>query len=236
MSIDSIDRFKSLVSQRNGVARPNLYRVKLPSLPGASSEEINVLCKDVTLPGRQILTNERTIGLKRAKVPYGYAVNEVQMTFYVLNDYGIKEYFEAWQQLAVNQNSYEVGYQRGAGGYGRTVVIEQLRKVDKVPSALRKKNFSKNSLLPQLSDISLFDKFYDIGAGLSDIVVYKCELYDAFPTTMTDISLTNELDGVVELNIQLSYTDWKPKSFLSPTNIEQFIRNGVRSFIGSIFG
>ena len=57
----SINQFKSLVNAKNGIARSNLFRVKLPSLPGATMEELNILCKDVQLPGRQVLTNERRI-------------------------------------------------------------------------------------------------------------------------------------------------------------------------------
>jgi len=235
MSINTIDQFKSLISQRHGIARPNLFRVKLPSLPGASMEELNILCKDVVLPGRQILTSNRQIGLKMEKIPYGYSVPDVSMTFHVLNDYGVKEYFETWQSLAVNQDTYEVGYQKT---FAKDVVIEQLRKVERVPEFLRRQNFAQGSFsqfLPRTSDIAIFDSFFDIGAGLSDIVIYKCRLVDAFPTSVTDIQLNNELDGIVELNIQMSYTDVKPLSFISPTNIQQVVRNGVRTFLGSIF-
>jgi hypothetical protein len=235
MSINTIDQFKSLVTQRNGIARPNLFRVKLPTLPGATSEELNILCKDVTIPGRQILTSNRQIGMKLEKIPYGYSVPEVSMTFHVLNDYGVKEYFETWQSLAVNQDTYEIGYQKT---FAQDVVIEQLRKVEKVPQFLRRESFSRGGIsqfLPRTSDIGIFDTFFDIGAGLSDIVIYKCRLIDAFPTGITDIQLNNELDGIVELNIQMSYTDVKPLSFISPTNIDQVVRNGVRTFLGSIF-
>jgi len=235
MSINTIDQFKSLVTQRNGIARPNLFRVKLPTLPGATSEELNILCKDVTIPGRQILTSNRQIGMKLEKIPYGYSVPEVSMTFHVLNDYGVKEYFETWQSLAVNQDTYEIGYQKT---FAQDVVIEQLRKVEKVPQFLRRESFSRGGIsqfLPRTSDIGIFDTFFDIGAGLSDIVIYKCKLIDAFPTGITDIQLNNELDGIVELNIQMSYTDVKPLSFISPTNIDQVVRNGVRTFLGSIF-
>ena len=68
----SVDEFKSLVTNKRGLARSNLYRVKLPALPGASSREINLLCKNVTLPGRQIVTSERRIGVKTEKIPYGF--------------------------------------------------------------------------------------------------------------------------------------------------------------------
>lgn len=249
----SIDQFKSLVSQKNGIARPNLFRVQLPALPGASTSELNILCKDVVLPGRQIMTTERTIGLKRAKIPYGYAVDDVSMTFHVLNDYGVKEYFEAWQSLAVNQNTYEVGYQRGGNGYGKRVVIEQLRKVDKTPGL--------SSLFSTVNNQQMLDLFYSTSSGSESIKVYECELIDAFPTTMNAINLTNELDGIIELNIQLSYTDWKDRTFASATSsssrsgtiflngttfknlvtntisnsINNAISRGINNIIGSIF-
>ena len=36
--VQSIDQFKSLISAKDGVARPNLYRIKFPSMPGATAE------------------------------------------------------------------------------------------------------------------------------------------------------------------------------------------------------
>ena len=44
--VQSIDQLKSLVSAKDGVARPNLFRIKFPSLPGASSDEINIVNHD----------------------------------------------------------------------------------------------------------------------------------------------------------------------------------------------
>ena len=65
--VSTIDQFKSLVGAKGGIARPNLFRIKFPSLPGATAEEVNILCKDVVLPGRQIMTNERRIGIQQEK-------------------------------------------------------------------------------------------------------------------------------------------------------------------------
>ena len=213
----AIDQFKSLVSNKGGMARPNLFRIKFPSLPGATSEEINILCKDVQLPGRQIMTNERRIGLQLEKVPYGYAVNDVSVTFHVLNDYGIKEYFETWQNLAVNQQTKEIGYQ---SDYARDIEIEQFRKVTKLPNTVRSEF---------LSDIDIVNQFFDIGDQLNDLVVYKCKLIDAFPATMNAIQLNNDLDGITELNIQLSYTNWETPFVLSPTNIRDTIQSSIRN-------
>ena len=191
--MDTIDQFKSLVSAKGGVARANVFRVRLPSLPGvASSRDISLLCKDVQLPGRQILTNERRIGLQFEKVAYGYAIQDINMTFHVMNDYGIKRYFETWQDLAVNQTSLEVGYYND---YTFQIVIDQLKK---------------GVTLPTYSFGNFLDLFTPRTVTVAnDQIIYSCQLTNAFPTTMNAIQLNNDQDGIVELNVQLSYKNWK---------------------------
>jgi|TARA_A100001015_G_C14921310_1_gene684438 hypothetical protein len=191
--MDTIDQFKSLVSSKGGVARANVFRVRLPSLPGvASSRDISLLCKDVQLPGRQILTNERRIGLQFEKVAYGYAIQDINMTFHVMNDYGIKRYFETWQDLAVNQTSLEVGYYND---YTFQIVIDQLKK---------------GVTLPTYSFGNFLDLFTPRTVTVAnDQIIYSCQLANAFPTTMNAIQLNNDQDGIVELNVQLSYKNWK---------------------------
>jgi len=232
--VQSIDQFKSLISNKQGVARSNLFRVNLPSLPGARSEELNILCKDVQLPGRQILTNERQIGMQNVKVPYGYAVQDVSMTFHVLNDYGVKEYFETWQNLAVNQNRYEVGYQKGLGGYARDITIEQFRKVERLPRRFTqelRQDTGLKQFLPRLSDFELARDIFGVQDQISDLVVYKCKLIDAYPTSLNAIQLNNELDGIVEVNVQISYTNWETPFVLSPSNIKQAVATKITDTI-----
>ena len=48
---------------------------------------------------------------------------------------------------------------------------------------------------------------------------------------MTAVEITNELDGVVELNIQLSYTNWETPFVMSPSNIKDAIRTKLSSTI-----
>jgi hypothetical protein len=177
-----VDDFKSLVSNKGGIARANLFSVSLPGLPGiATSEEMNLLCKDVNLPGRQVTTRERTIGLTTRKMAYGYLIDDVSMTFHVMNDYGVKEYFETWQNLAVDQNTYEIGYKKD---YSFDVKINQIKK-------------GTGTGVTATNKLS------------SDEIIYSCVLEEAFPTTMNAIQLNNELDGILELNVQLSYTNWR---------------------------
>ena len=39
--------------------------------------------------------------------------------------------------------------------------------------------------------------------------IYTCQIIDAYPTTVNAINFNNELDGMVELNVQLSYRKWR---------------------------
>ena len=38
--------------------------------------------------------------------------------------------------------------------------------------------------------------------------IYSVELIDAFPTTISSIELSNDADGLVEVSVQFSYTNW----------------------------
>ncbi|MDB4372908.1 hypothetical protein N9Z53_03940 [Mariniblastus sp.] len=187
----NIDGLKAAASKGQGFARSNAFQVTLPSLnSGYDSRELNVLCSNVNLPGRQIMTQERLIGIKGRKMPNGFASDDINMTFYVMNNFTIKEYFEEWQQRVVNQNTFEIGYPTD---YAKDVTISQLKR-------------------GMALDLPI-DKFFgfniDIDIATRDSISYTCKLLDAFPTTMNSIELNNELDGLVQLQVQLSYRNWK---------------------------
>lgn len=165
----SIDNLKSLINGKGGAARSNRFLVMLPPMAGVTSEELNLMCRDTNIPGRQMLTRERTIGLQTRKVAYGFAQEDVTMTFLLLNDYSARRYFEVWQNMVIDQERFEIGYKKD---YSKTVSVYQLDQADRV--------------------------------------VYKCDLLEAFPTTMNALQLNNEADGILELNVQLSYTNWIP--------------------------
>lgn len=198
MALATIDDLKGIVSNKDGFARSNVFRVELPTLPGATKEEINLLCLDANLPGRQIVTRERTIGITTKKMAYGYLSEDVSMTFRVLNDYGIRQYFETWQNLAVNQTTKEIGYKKD---YSFPVKIQQLKKGVGFPVYNKK--------------LGIFQLNVDFITR--EDIVYEVELIDAFPTTMNAIQFNNDQDGLVDLNVQLSYTNWK-SNFTEPSN------------------
>lgn len=187
-----IDTFKSEVFQ--GIAMNNLFRVLLPSIPGSSGRQLNLLCKTTGMPGRQILTTERRIGLQSQKIAYGYAVDDVSMTFHLLNDYGVKNYFDNWANMIVNNDTLEVNYKKE---YTHDVIIQQLRK-----DAILDLGFNFN--------IGPFNIGGDIVTP--DQIAYTCVLQDAFPTTIGAQEFSNEQGGTSELTVQLSYTNWNSRS------------------------
>jgi len=193
----NIDAFKAYVASKEGFARTNMWQVILPQLVGFDilTEELNVLCKDVVLPGKQILTNERMVGMKPTKQAYGFLQDDVSMTFMVLNDYKIKEYFEHWMNIVIDQdNPYELNYP------------------DEYPGDVRIQQIQKGSSGKSIIDFDIGPFSLDIRSGDVDSkVIYTCVLENAFPTTMNAINLNNEQAGMVELNVQLSYRNWSTR-------------------------
>jgi hypothetical protein len=231
--VASIEEFKGLMSAKGGAARSNLFKVTLPSLPGATSRDVNLLCKDVNLPGRQIMTQERQVGMKSVKVPYGFAVEDVSLTFYVMNDYGIRKYFEIWQGLAVNPATYEVSYKEK---YAKDVTISALKKGFSLPIYSTQLGIPKlppelQNRLPKIGPFDLAQGEFDLDFATKDDEIYQVKLKNAFCTTMNAINLGNELSGITELNIQLSYDDWEGTYFSQGSTLTDTL---AASVIGGI--
>ena len=67
------------------------------------------------------------------------------------------------------------------------------------------------------TDLQLGPFSLDIDIFKSENVVYECTLINAFPTTMTEIQLTN--DGpLVELTMSFEYDNWKSARFYNNPN------------------
>ena len=185
----NIDQLKGVASKGRGFASTNQFLVELPPVGGYNTNDLNILCTNVNLPGRQIMTQERLIGLKARKMPNGFASDDINLTFHVMNDYSIRKYFEAWQNKVINQDTFEIGY---ANDFTEQVRIKQLRKGMAFDFPIDK----------------IFGLNLDLDIRTQESVVYTCILKDAFPTTMNTIEFSDEQDGLVKLNVQLSYTNW----------------------------
>lgn len=185
----SIEDLKGKLTSKNGIAAANQYKVELPRWGGASSRTLDVVCKEVNMPGKQILTLDRQMGIFQEKIANGFAIEEVTMVFHVLNDYGVKKWFDSWQKKIVGDYGSMSGFVGYKSDYTKSIRIHQLRK------PIARFGFDLGPL-----DIN-FDAFGS--------TIYSVELEEAFPTTMTSIALSNEVDGLVEVSITFSYTKWR---------------------------
>jgi len=89
-------------SLSSGVARANNYHVFIPD-PGGESERNDILCDSVTLPGRQIITNERFTSMKSHKMPYAYGNDEVNISFVCPGDYSQLLQLYIWQNSIITE-------------------------------------------------------------------------------------------------------------------------------------
>jgi len=174
----NVDLLKSALKRHRGLSKSNQYLVCLPDIPGStlSGADRDILCKATKVPGIQNMSHNRAIGMEIEKVAWGYAVQDMDLTFHVTQDQKIREYFALWSRLAVDHNANTIGY---------------------------KKDYQK--------EIKILTKYYDteiIGsrAWSSEII-----LEDSFPTTINAIELNNEIDGLMDLNVQISYTKWRTR-------------------------
>ena len=222
---NSVDDLKALANSKLGFARANRFLVTLPTNfgggggflggvlgllnlggGGASGRELNLLCTNATLPAKQILTNDRRIGMEFQKVAYGYAIDDVSMTFYLMNDYGIKDYFDSWRSTILDEVGQASNYKNE---YAKTVTIHQLRQP--------LKGFSK-----QLGPIRF-------NAGIGGGSVYSVDLLEAFPISSSAIELNNDLDGLVQLTVTFAYTNWR-----RTRGVQNFINMDIDTPLGGI--
>lgn len=217
----TIDEIKAMASSKLGFARSNQFLVTfpplgrsglagllagavgesvadqmsgfLPSIPGvpglsgpSSTREINVLCTRASLPAKRILTSDRQIHMRNEKVAYGYVNDDVSFTFYLMNDYGILNYFQEWQKLVLNEDTQTVGYKND---YAKPIQIHQLRK--------------------PIIGKALGAGPIRVNLGLGGGTVYSVELLEAFPVQVSEIVFSNELDGLLEVTVDIAYTRFK---------------------------
>ena len=240
----SVDALKSIISSREGPAHGALFRVTLPSLSSAinfidtGSREIDVLCTNVTMPGRQVMTQVRRVGIQSQKIAYDQAYDDVTMTFRLMNDYGAKKYFETWQELAVNPNTGEIGY---ASDYLHQIKIVQLKKGASFPIFNRSLGVPAlppeiANRLPRVGPFDLAQGEIDIDLILGAKAVYTCTLIDAFPTGVSSFTL-GDANGsqLIEMSVTLSYKKWVGDASSNRSQFERLATVGLGAVTSRLF-
>jgi hypothetical protein len=213
-----IDKFKSVISKRGGLAPQNRFAVYM-ALPlisfdpqdliakvfdqGANTSgglfgindprDVSILCDSVTMPGRQIATNDLQNNLLAVKMPYTYMNDDVTFSFHITNDHFMKKYFEKWFNQIVDRRSMTIKYK---AQYATDVIIQQLDQ--------------------------------------RDVPVYTCTLRNAFPTTIAGYEVSNAGENQTQrMQITLAYDDWYEEGF-----VESILSKGkvLLGSVGKTFG
>ena len=202
--VPSIEDFKSLVTSRGGLARPNLFSVLLPNIGtnAESPKNLGFLCSNITLPSRKLATVQREIGADRQDVVYGFNNPEVSMTFRVLNNQGARRYFEEWQGLIHQkiddqEGRYQVNY---ADNYCFPVHIYQWKKGWSIPIANKSKDFKLGPLNINLD--------LDLDLGTKGTKNYHWLLDRAYPVSITYETFAEGQNEVSQFNIDFAYKSW----------------------------
>ena len=131
----SIERLKSLISKKGGLAKANRFNVMFTpptqsllnlNLQGMISSaisgnfnaknlvndprDISLLCDSVVIPGKQISTLDYQTTKNSVKIPYGYVQDDVSLSFLLTNDYYMKTIFDKWINSIVDTKKYCVAY------------------------------------------------------------------------------------------------------------------------------
>jgi hypothetical protein len=111
----SVETLKGVISEGRGIARNNRYMMVIPvrqdlAPSGLNVTAVNVLCKNINLPGTQIITHERPMGINLERIGYGYTQDDLNVTFIGLNDYKIRQYLHRWHTYIASPDQNVVRY------------------------------------------------------------------------------------------------------------------------------
>lgn len=249
----TITDLTAAITAGDGVARPNLFWVNFPNITSdVSTREMGLMCREVALPSRSITTVERQVGAAITKVPYSHLTDTISMRFLVLNNAGVRTYFERWQnQITPGADKSDRYEQRQEVGYYKDFVkditINQLKQNFEL-SLFSKKfdlplpNFVKNALRNSgglqfgndLFGLNIGVDGISAGVALDGNTSYKCVLYEAYPISIVSDSLSDDAANTLEtITITFQYRNWSGVSMEDNNPINK-IRNEIEKGIGAV--
>ena len=117
LAANKFEEFVALLNFNEGYAVSNRFEVLIfpPSnmgAPASDTKDISLRCKDITLPGRNLntLTDSNIYGPTREIVNGVTYAEDIAMTFIASADLWERSFFEDWQQLAFNNETWDLGY------------------------------------------------------------------------------------------------------------------------------
>ena len=115
----SPEKIKNLLHHHGGIAYNDKYMVTLnkpplggTDLPGGDEmrRQLSLLCDTATLPTKSLATFEKSIYGPVKAMPYRMTFTEASMSFIMTDGMAEKHYFDAWQNMIVDQTSGNLGF------------------------------------------------------------------------------------------------------------------------------
>jgi hypothetical protein len=195
----NVDRFKSQINKRGGLAPANRFAVYIPAplvnfdpqaliaralkkgpntknlLTFNDPRDMSILCESVTMPGRQVSTTDLQNNMLPLKLPYNFLNDDVTMTFHTTNDHYVKKHFEKWVTTRIiDKKTMTLNYR---SSYAVDIIIEQLDQQDNP--------------------------------------VYTCVLKNAYPIAVTSYELSNSAENTTQkVTVTFTYENWEEQGFL----------------------
>lgn len=121
----NINEFFGRVNSSRSFARPNRFRVMLPSPFGGDTVYLSLMAEQVDLPGQSFSTQEiKTQGPVRLQ-PYNALFQQTAIVFSVDSDMEIKKFFDRWLNLMYDKTTHFFSYH---DEYKVDMVIEQFNE------------------------------------------------------------------------------------------------------------
>jgi len=104
------------------LASPNRWKIELPTLQGKQkmngeavgryrTEDLETLCTNARIPGKQITTIDRAIGLVKQSPAVGFESGQAAFTWYLDQQYSLRQWAQDWLDCVVSpEPPYEVGF------------------------------------------------------------------------------------------------------------------------------
>lgn len=137
--MSSIDTLKANIS--TGLARSNRYRVIFEST-AYDPRNLNIMCDSVSIPGRQIFTEDKIASLKQKKIAYQFGSEDISMSFLLTNEWTTWNFIYDWQKTIITgienvSGPFNVGFREE---YSRDILIEHLNSRDETTKRFRLMN------------------------------------------------------------------------------------------------
>lgn len=189
------DELRGLLG-KSGPALNNRWEVLLPNISSKtkvngggignySSKDLSLLCTTARIPQKVVTTTSYKIGMAETMIGTGFAPGEANFTFYLTNNYYVRQYFQDWLDCVVSPvPPYEAGF---FDDYKDTV---QVLHKDKLGNTIA--NFFLRECYPTaVQEIELNNQ---LATAVSEVTVtFFYKIYEINPVTANanNNSLTN---------------------------------------------